>query len=66
MTTIQVSSSTKQTLEILKKNENLSSYDQVIKKLVEKKSKTAKSMFGMVKGLSKWNKDDRMKFNDEE
>ncbi|MBI4919163.1 hypothetical protein HY837_04480 [archaeon] len=64
MTTIQVSSSTKQTLEWLKKSENLSSYDQVIKKLVDKKTKISKSMFGAFKGI-KWEKEDRMSFQDE-
>jgi len=63
-TTIQVSDTTKQLLEVIKKKERSRTYDKIIQELVKKHTKTAKSMFGMMKGW-KWNKEeDRMKTRD--
>ncbi len=64
-TTIQVSQTTKQLLDIAKKNKQAPSYDQVIEDLLKKDLKVPKSMFGSTPGLS-WNKkEDRMKFHHE-
>lgn len=65
-TTLQVHQTTKQILEDLKKKENLSTYDQVIRHLVKKHIHIPKSMFGAMKGLRPWKKEtDRMDFDHE-
>ncbi|MBI4016755.1 MAG: hypothetical protein HY363_03615 [Candidatus Aenigmarchaeota archaeon] len=63
MTTIQVSVSTKQVLEVLKRNEGKESYDDVIQHLLKTHTKVAESMFGAIKGLS-WKKEDRSKLHE--
>lgn len=64
-TTIQVSNTTRQILEQIKKEAHVNSYDQVIQHLVRKHTKIPKSLFGSIPGM-RWNKeDDRMKFHDE-
>ncbi|HLD04117.1 MAG TPA: hypothetical protein VJG90_00200 [Candidatus Nanoarchaeia archaeon] len=63
-TTIQVSKTTKQLLEMVKEQKEAASYDEVIKTLLKKDMKIPDSMFGVDKGL-KWNKKtDRMKFHE--
>ncbi len=62
-TTVQVSNATKQVLEALKQREKASSYDEVIRHLVETHTKIGKSMFGALRGL-KWKKEDRLEFNE--
>ena len=58
-TTIQVSDTTKQMLDMLKQQEQADSYDQVIKHLVKTHAKVPKSMFGSMKGMKPWTKADR-------
>ena len=62
-TTIQVSDGTKQILEKLKEEQQANNYDQVIQKLLLKKTKIPASMFGSASGI-KWKKKDRMGFNE--
>ena len=62
-TTIQISNETKQLLEILKKQENVNTYDKIIYELAKEHTKISKSMFGNIKGL-RWNKKDRLKLNE--
>ena len=62
-TTIQVSNSTKQILELLKKKEKADSYDQVIQHLVQEHTHIKKSMFGTSKGTG-WKKEDRLEFRE--
>ncbi len=64
-TTIQVSETTKQLLEIAKKNKQAPSYDQVIEELLKKDLKVPNSMFGANPGLSWSKKENRMKFHHE-
>ncbi len=63
-TTVQISETTRQKLEILKGQEGLRTLDDVISRMVDKELKTPKSMFGKAK-ISPWKKSDRMKFHDE-
>ena len=63
-TTVQISDTTRQKLEILKERERLRSLDEVISKIADKELKISKSMFGKSK-ISPWKKSDRMKFNTE-
>ena len=64
-TTIQVSQTTKQMLEMLKNKEHIPTYDALIRFLVHEYKPIPKSLFGSVKGL-KWNKEtDRAKTHDE-
>ena len=64
MTTVQVSDMTRQKLEVLKKKEGLSTFDEVISKIADKELKIPKSMFGKAK-ITSWKKSDRMKFDEE-
>tara|TARA_Y100000310_G_C19990704_1_gene493985 strand:+ start:232 stop:426 length:195 start_codon:yes stop_codon:yes gene_type:complete len=50
-TTIQVSNTTKQLLEMYKEKRKASSYDEVIHSIMEKKLNIPKSMFGAAKGI---------------
>ncbi len=62
-TTIQIKQSTLEKLKKLKGLRNLSSYDDLINKLIEDASDIPKSMFGIDKGkLKKINEDDRLEF----
>ncbi len=63
-TTIQVSNTTKQVLEMMKVRKHASSYDEVIQNLMKLDTKVPKSMFGSAKGLGKWKKSDRMVFRE--
>ena len=62
-TTVQVSETTRQKLEILKNKEKFQTIDQLISDMADKELKTPKSMFGKAK-ISSWKKSDRMKFDD--
>ncbi len=62
-TTIQISDTTRQLLETLKKSENARSYDDIIQILVKDRAKISMSMFGTIKDL-KWKKGDRLKLNE--
>ncbi len=62
-TTIQVSDSTKQLLEKLKKEEKVNSYDEIIQELLFARTKVSKSMFGADRTLT-WTKKDRMVFHE--
>lgn len=57
-TTIQVSLATKQMLDFIKKKEHLPTYDSLIRKILHKQAQIPKSMFGAVKGMKKWNKEE--------
>lgn len=63
-TTVQISDTTRQKLEILKEKGGLRSLDEVISKIADKELKVPKSMFGKAK-ISPWTKSDRMKFHGE-
>ncbi len=63
-TTIQISTTTKQMLNMLKEKEQMETYDKIIQKLLEEKLKIPDSMFGVAKGLSKWKKEDRAEFRE--
>jgi len=62
-TTIQIRKTTKQMLQMLKKKEQASSYDQIIQRLVRKRMGVPTSMFGTVKG-ARPRKSDRLKLNE--
>ena len=63
-TTIQISDTTKQMLESIKKMEKNATYDQLIQELVKKHSHVAPSMFGAIKGI-KWKKQqDRLELHE--
>ena len=62
-TTIQISDTTKQVLESLKKKEKNATYDMLIQRLIKKHSNAAKSMFGAIKGI-KWKKQDRLELHE--
>ena len=57
-TTIQVSETTRQLIELYKKQTHESSYDKVLNKVFSEKMNIPKSMFGAAKGM-KWTKADR-------
>ena len=63
-TTIQVSDTTKQMLEMLMKQKHIKTNDQLIQFLLDDKIDVPKSMFGAAKGLSKWRKEDRAEFRE--
>lgn len=63
-TTVQISNTTKQKLEILKEKEGFRTLDEVISKIADKELKVPKSMFGKAR-ISPWSKADRMKFHGE-
>lgn len=62
-TTIQVSNTTKQMLEQLKKKEHAKSYDEIIVDLMKKHTKLPESMFGALKGKG-WVKEDRLELRE--
>lgn len=62
-TTIQVSDTTKQMLEMLKEKKQMRTHDQLIQHLIEEKIAVPKSMFGAIKGL-KWKKEDKADFHE--
>ena len=51
-------------LDILR-GDRKSSYDQVLRELLERSLKTPRSLAGAFPELSPWSKEDRMKFRDE-
>ena len=62
-TTIQIKQSTLEKLKKLKGLKNLSSYDDLINKLIEEAIDIPKSMFGIDKGkLKKFSEEDRLEF----
>ena len=63
-TTVQVSQTTKQLLDLAKEEKKAETYDQVIKALLERYLHIPKSLFGVYKGM-KWKKSDRMKAHGE-
>lgn len=63
MTTIQISGTTKQLLEILKQKEHAKTYDHVIQNLLRKQQQLPTSLFGSMKGM-KWKKEDRLELNE--
>jgi hypothetical protein len=64
-TTIQVSDTTRQMLEMLKEKKRIRTHDQLIQNLIEEEMTVPKSMFGALKGKKlKWEKEDRIYFNE--
>lgn len=64
MTTIQISTTTKQLLQALKEEEHATSYEEVLRPMLEKRLRIPKSMFGVIRGL-KWKKsEDRLNFHE--
>ncbi|MBI2550227.1 hypothetical protein HYV83_03540 [Candidatus Woesearchaeota archaeon] len=63
-TTIQVSDTTKQLLDMLKEKKQAKTHDMLIQQLVQVEMKIPASMFGAVKGLKKWSKEDRFEFHE--
>ncbi len=62
-TTIQVSTTTKQMLDVFKEKEQTATYDQLLQHLVKTHADVPVSMFGTAKALKRWNKDaDRITF----
>ncbi|MBI4143961.1 hypothetical protein HY486_01810 [Candidatus Woesearchaeota archaeon] len=59
VTTIQVSETTRQQLEILKKKERAVSFDKIIGELLDKKLKIPKTMLGAIPQLTKFTKIDK-------
>ena len=63
-TTIQVSGTTKQMLDMLKEREHIGTYDLLLQHIITTHTDVPKSMFGSVKGL-KWKKEeDRLKLHE--
>ena len=62
-TTIQVSDTTKQMLDMLKEKKQAKTHDMLIQQLLQTEMKIPKSMFGAIKGL-KWKKEDRADFHE--
>ncbi len=63
-TTIQVSDTTKQMLDMLKEKKQIKTNDMLIQYLLDDKMEVPKSMFGAARGLSKWKKEDRAEFRE--
>mgnify|MGYP001577833928 CR=1 FL=1 len=63
-TTIQVSETTKQLLDMLKEKKQVKTHDMLIQQLLQTETKIPKSMFGAMKGLKKWSKEDRFDFHE--
>ncbi|MBI2141525.1 hypothetical protein HYU16_03820 [Candidatus Woesearchaeota archaeon] len=64
-TTIQVSDTTKQMLDLLKEKKQMRTHDKLIQNLIEEEVAVPKSMFGALKGKKlKWTKEDRFGFNE--
>ena len=59
-TTIQVSDTTKQMLEFVRKGELMKTYDALIRELLRKHTSVPQSMFGAAKSMKKWNKQEDM------
>ncbi len=57
-TTIQVSGTTKQMLDLLKEKEHAKTYDQVLQHLLTTHMDMPKSMFGAARGMLKWKKEE--------
>ena len=60
-TTIQISGTTKQILEMLKEKRQIKTHDMLIQLILKEQLDVPKTMFGSVKGL-KWKKEDRADF----
>lgn len=63
-TTIQISSTTRQKLETLKRQEGAGTLDELVSRMADRELKAPKTMFGSAK-ISPWKKSDRMKFHGE-
>ncbi len=63
-TTIQVSDTTKQMLDLLKEKTQIKTNNQLIALLLDEKMNLPKSMFGAAKGIGKWKKEDRAEFRE--
>lgn len=64
-TTIQVSLATKQLLEFVKRKEQFKTYDSLLQKVLHEHASVPKSLFGTVKKMKKWNKEeDRLKLHE--
>jgi hypothetical protein len=63
-TTVQISDTTRQKLEVLKRKEGMKTFDEVISNMADKNLGTPKSMFGAAK-IPSWKKSDRMRFDGE-
>ena len=63
-TTIQVSETTKQMLDMLKEKKQIKTHEQLIQHLLEVEIDVPKSMFGAAKGLKKWSRKDRFDFHE--
>lgn len=62
-TTIQIKQNTLEKLKKLKELRNLSSYDELINRLIEEALDIPKSMFGIDKGkLKKFSEENRLEF----
>ena len=61
MVTIRISDTTKQLLDSLKQEEHATSYDEIIRQLLEKELKIPKSMFGAMPGFHWTKEEDRIK-----
>lgn len=63
-TTIQVSETTKQMLQMLKEEEHATSYEEVIRQMLDERLNVPKSMLGALKGF-RWKKsEDRLQFHE--
>ena len=62
-TTVQVSGTTKQILDMLKEKRHIKTHDMLIQLILKEQLDVPKSMFGVVKGL-KWKKEDRADFRE--
>lgn len=63
--TIQISATTKQMLDMLKEKKQIRTYDKLIEKLLGEKLRIPDSMFGVLKGKKlKWTKADRADFRE--
>lgn len=63
-TTIQVSDTTKQLLDMLKEKKQIKTNDKLIQYLLDDKMDVPKSMFGAARGLGRWKKEDRAEFRE--
>ena len=63
-TTVQISETTRQKLEMLKSQEGARTLDELIARMADKELKSPVSMFGKAR-ISSWKKSDRMRFHGE-
>ena len=63
-TTIQVSDTTKQMLDMMKEEKRIRTYDLLLEHLLQSEVTVPNSMFGAAKGLKKWSRKDRAEFHE--